>query len=346
MTVRTAVLAARRLCDDGLADSQLSVVWHAGEPLAMPISFYDEAIEGIAAELGPGRAATHAIQTNAMLIDHDWCAFFRRRNVRVGVSIDGPADLHDAHRVTRRGRGTHSRAMRGIEYLREAGIPFHAIAVITADTLVRVEEFVSFFIGLGVTELGCNFDEAEGSHRHSSIDGHETAHRQFLATLFDHPMVASGKLRVRELSHSLRLVSTPLPRIQWRNEVQPDNLQVRPFTIISVAWNGDFSTFSPELLGQPSEEFRNFVLGNVGDDGYLASGKREPFLSMWSQVRAGVKSCGKACAHFEHCGGGSPANKLYENNDIASGETLYCRAMVKVPFDLALERAERLAGVA
>ena len=69
MSVATARLAARRLREDGLLGDALSVVWHAGEPLAMPVSFYAEAIAAIEAEIGAHCQVTHSIQTNATLID-------------------------------------------------------------------------------------------------------------------------------------------------------------------------------------------------------------------------------------------------------------------------------------
>ena len=53
-----------------------------------------------------------------------------------------------------------------------------------------------------------------------------------------------------------------------------------------------------------------------------------------------MRACEETCAYFNHCGGGAPANKLYENGDLASAETLYCRTMIKRPFDAVLRRLE------
>jgi len=95
------------------------------------------------------------------------------------------------------------------------------------------------------------------------------------------------------------------------------------------------------LLGQPSPEYGNFVLGNVTTQGYLDSARTERFGRLWSAVRRGVQTCERDCAYFGYCGGGAPANKLYENGDLASGETLYCRTMIQRPFDAVLARLER-----
>ena len=111
MSIATVKRAAERLRDDGLAGPELTVVWHAGEPLAMPLAFYDEAVVMLREVFGAACAVSHLIQTNATLIDDAWCALFERHAMRIGVSVDGPADLHTAHRRTRTGRGTHERVL-------------------------------------------------------------------------------------------------------------------------------------------------------------------------------------------------------------------------------------------
>jgi uncharacterized protein len=340
MTVATARLAMQRLADDGLLGSEITVSWHAGEPLAMPRAFYEEAIDALQEAAGPGCRVSHALQTNATLIDAAWCDLFLKHRVSVGVSIDGPADLHDAHRLSRNGRGTHASTLRGIARLRDHGIAFSAIAVVTAAALDRADDFAEFFETLGCTELGCNFDEAEGAHAVSSLAGREAAHGRFMTTLFERALAGGGQLRLREFENARRLVSEPLPPCRHRSTQWPDNAQVRPFALVSVSWNGDFSSFSPELLGQASADFDDFALGNVATSGYLDSTRREPFISLWAAIGGGVEACRERCAYFNFCGGGAPVNKLYENGRLDSAETLYCRVMLQRPFDLALARAE------
>ena len=119
MDINTVRLAARRLREDGLLADELTVVWHAGEPLVLPPAYYEEAFAVIAEEL-PGTEVTQAVQTNATLISDVWCAFFLKHRVQLGVSVDGPAHLHDRHRRTRQGRGTHAQVLRGNEF---SGMP-------------------------------------------------------------------------------------------------------------------------------------------------------------------------------------------------------------------------------
>jgi len=124
----------------GWAKEGLSVVWHAGEPLVLPVSFYRRAF-ALIDELKPdGLAVTHSFQTNGTLVDDAWCEFITETKVSVGVSVDGPQRLHDKNRVTRSGRGTFDKTIAGIRRLRALGVPFHVISVLTADSLAAPQE--------------------------------------------------------------------------------------------------------------------------------------------------------------------------------------------------------------
>jgi len=229
MDLDTVRVTARRLREDCLVGDELSVVWHSGEPLAVPVAWYAQAFAVLADEL-IGIRVQHALQTNATLIDGRWCDFFRRHQVQVGVSVDGPAFLHDLHRRTRRGGATHAATQRGMRLLREHGVPFHAIAVVTAATLgkpdvdaradadadadAQADAFYDWFVEQGISELGCNFDEAEGVNRTSSLAGLERQHRAFLARLLQRSL--AGPVVVRELAAAWQLLQEPLPQWGWR----------------------------------------------------------------------------------------------------------------------------------
>lgn len=340
MTVETASLAVSRLKDDGLLGDNLTVVWHAGEPLVLPVDFYEAVVVAMGEAAGAGVRVTHSIQTNATLIDDAWCRFFAEHQIRIGVSVDGPADLHDRHRRTRTGKGTHAAAQRGLLALRRHGIDHHAIAVVTAASLEQADAIHAFFRDADIHEVGFNFDEAEGGHGESSLTGRDDAHRAFIEKMLAHMLASRGQFQVRELVSAMRLVAEGVPRYRWRGLSLPDNAQTLPLAFVNVAWNGDFSTFSPELLGQPAPGFGDFILGNVHRGGYLEASREEPFRRLWSEIRRSIDACAAACRYFDYCGGGAPANKLYENGRFDSAETLYCRSMIQRPFEAVLGALE------
>jgi uncharacterized protein len=153
-----------------LAAPDFTVVWHAGEPLVLPVQWYREAFAAVRRNAPAGVHIPHSVQTNAMLVTDEWCDFFRENAVRVGVSLDGPARIHDLRRRTRSGQGTHARVMKGIETLRRNGVPFHVICVVGADTLDAAGELVDFFVAEDIHDVGFNIEEIEGVHRRSSLE--------------------------------------------------------------------------------------------------------------------------------------------------------------------------------
>ncbi|MGB8507830.1 MAG: radical SAM protein, partial [Pyrinomonadaceae bacterium] len=140
---------------------RLTVVWHAGEPLAAGLPFYFRVVDS-SKQLEIRRChVTHSIQTNATLINDEWCEFFKSHNFRLGVSLDGPSFLHDTARKTRAGKGTHAQVMRGVECLQRHGINFYALCVLTRKSLNHAEDIFEFFTSRGIERLCFNIEEVE-----------------------------------------------------------------------------------------------------------------------------------------------------------------------------------------
>jgi uncharacterized protein len=335
---------AANLRDSGLLGDTLGVVWHAGEPLVVPPRFYCSAFEVFALCAGDSTRIQHSIQTNATLIDEKWCDLFNKWNVRVGVSLDGPAAIHDKHRRTRKGAPTHARVMHGVEVLQRADIPFHIIAVLTADSLDRADDIYDFFVRCGVREVGFNVDEQEGIHGRSSIAEHELGHRRFMERLLERSRMAPGRLHIRELEIASRLIARGLPDVSIDGRALPLNAQLLPFAILNVAANGDFSTFSPELIDQCHPRHGSFVFGNVLSDPLRSMLDNPRFRRILAELLEGVDRCRESCEFFALCGGGAPANKLAEHGSLAAAATAYCRAVVQRPIEIVLNAVEQNAA--
>ncbi|MEH2549994.1 sulfatase maturation enzyme AslB (radical SAM superfamily) [Bradyrhizobium sp. AZCC 2262] len=154
----------------GYAANVLSILWHAGEPLVVPPTFYRKAFDILEEFRPPQVGLKHCIQSNGTLISDEWCALFRDHQVEIGISIDGPQELHDRYRVSRNGRGTFHRTVAGIKRLRSFGIPFHVIAVLTRESLRDPEVIFSFFEELQPNRVHFNIEEIEGINRESSLN--------------------------------------------------------------------------------------------------------------------------------------------------------------------------------
>ena len=319
----------------GLAADPLTVFWHAGEPLTLPPEWYEGAIADVSAA-GPNTARIeHRLQTNATLIDDRWCALFLRHKIRIGVSLDGPARLHDVRRRTRNGGGTHAAAMRGVHALQRHGIPFHAICVVTRETLRAPDELADFFLGEGVNHIGFNIEEIEGINRSSSL-AQEGAHKEFARFLhrFLDRAEGSGHLQVREAVGLVNWLRSPEFGQVRGNE------QNTPFEIVTVTYRGDIVTFSPELVGLSDARFGDFTVGNVISTSLDEILRAKRFQALCEEIGAGVAECAAQCSYFRLCRGGAPANKLAEHGSFRATETLFCKFGEQTVADVVLGRLE------
>ena len=323
-----------------LVREAITFVWHAGEPLAVPREWYRKAFAIIAENAPSGLRITHSFQSNGTLLNPEWCDFLQQTGVCIGLSIDGPAHVHDAHRKTRAGQGTHAKAMRGVALLQERGIDFHVIAVVTGDSLDHPDAIFDFFVTHGITRFGFNVEEQEGIHARSSLDETASARVEaFFRRIFDRQKALRGAVRVREFDFALQ-------RILGRRSSPGgtpvfDNEQVRPFGILNIDWQGRFSTFSPEMLGLPTEQYGPFLFGSFRNGGLAHVLTNPTFLDVLRDTRAGVERCRAECGFFDLCGGGAPANKFFENGTFDSTATNYCRQIIQLPIRIVLEDLER-----
>lgn len=344
MSTSVLTQAIQRVIGGGLGGEKLSIVWHAGEPLALPLSFYEEAFAAINS-LPIGKATiNNSMQSNGMLINDEWCAFIKANNVRLGLSIDGPAFIHDAHRKTRSGKGTHAQVMKGVEILRRHEIDFHVIAVITEQALGFPDEIFQFFAANEMHRVGFNIEELEGVNLTSTLmnDSVEQRVNDFFRRIYSLQKESNGFVQIREFDRAYQAIAQATINDPLHS---PPNDQVAPFAIISVAYDGSISTFSPELLGMKNSEYGDFYFGNVMTDDLsdvAASGK---FQHVLNDIQTGVQLCSDTCEYFSFCGGGAPSNKYYENGSFASAETMFCRHTIKTPIDIVLEDLEQSLGI-
>ena len=331
----------RRLFEEifasGWACPEITVVWHAGEPLVVPAPFYREAFEAIERIRPACLIVKHSFQTNGMLIDDDWCRLFLEWNVGVGVSIDGPRELHDRHRRTRSGAGTFDRTLAGIRCLKANDVPFHVISVLSHDSLSVADELLDFYLSEGIDQVCFNVEESEGNHVSNLFKGSELQAR-YAAFLrrFWHRARASGKVKF------VREIDLALPRVFRPGGEPVRNIQTEPLAMLNVDSHGNVSSFSPELLGLRNKDYGDFLLGNINRDPLAKILQTCLESPLYRDIQAGVRACEAACEYFSVCGGGAPANKLFETGSFSGTTTSYCTLTQMVPTDLILEAYDRL----
>lgn len=325
----------------GIVRKPFTVVWHAGEPLVLPPAFYEDAIAILDRHNADGVRVAHSFQTNGILLDDAWCDFILARDLRIGVSVDGPDFLHDRCRKTRSGAGTLHKVRDGMRRLRERRIPFHTITVLTRTSLDYPDELFDFFRAEGIGRIAFNIEEIEGPNTTSTLNAPDVraALTRFLTRFYELNQRSRVPLQVREFDNarSALLYPADAPRM-------PDH-QKTPLAILSIDCEGNFSTFSPELLGLPSERYGGFTLGNILTDSLSDVIKSPRLQAMAADIQAGVERCRQTCEYFAYCGGGSPGNKYFENGSFDSTETMYCRLSCQAVIDVVLDKlAKKVSG--
>ena len=118
--------------------------WHGGEPLLLGIDFYRKAME-LQQKYADGKRIENTLQTNGTLVDEAWCELFAANNFLVGISLDGPQDIHDAFRVTKGGRPTFERVMQTIGMFQRSGVEYNTLSVVNRLCEGRGGEIYRFF---------------------------------------------------------------------------------------------------------------------------------------------------------------------------------------------------------
>jgi len=111
---------------------KVTVAWQGGEPTLMKVDFFRRSIELVEKYRKPGQTVQHTFQTNGILLDDEWCAFFKEHNFLVGLSVDGPRELHDEYRVDRSKKGTFDKVMKGWRLLHKYGVEFNILCTVNA----------------------------------------------------------------------------------------------------------------------------------------------------------------------------------------------------------------------
>jgi uncharacterized protein len=126
-------------------DAEVALAWQGGEPTLMGLEFFRRAFELAERQRKPGQRIRHSLQTNGTYLDAEWAKFLREHRVLVGLSLDGPRDVHDGYRVDRGGTGSFEDALRGWRALQEGGVEYNVLCTVHALNQERGREVYRFF---------------------------------------------------------------------------------------------------------------------------------------------------------------------------------------------------------
>ena len=140
---------------------EVVIAWQGGEPTIMGLDFFRRAIELERRYAAPGQRILNTLQTNGTLLNDEWGAFLKEHEFLVGISIDGPREIHDTYRVSKGGKPTFDRVIRGLDVLKDHGVDWNVLTTLHAangDQGARVYRFLR-------DELGADVHPVHPDHR-------------------------------------------------------------------------------------------------------------------------------------------------------------------------------------
>jgi serine-type anaerobic sulfatase-maturating enzyme len=124
---------------------EVTVAWQGGEPTLMGLEFFRRSVEAAAENAPPAMRIAYTMQTNGTLLDDAWCEFLRDNHFLVGLSLDGPRELHDANRRDKSGRGTFERVERAARLMQRYGVDFNVLCTVNAANAGHPLEVYRYF---------------------------------------------------------------------------------------------------------------------------------------------------------------------------------------------------------
>lgn len=320
-----------RLVRGYLASPQQShtFIWQGGEPLLMGEAFYERVTDLQMAYGRRGASVSNVLQTNATLMTERLARHLRGAKFLTGVSLDGPAHLHDAARKDTGGQGTHAQVMEGIACLSRNQVPFNILTLVSRHTVSHPLDIYEYLVkGVNATFLQfieCVDLDGEGRAAPYSIGPEEWG--SFLCAVFDR-WYASDTRRV-----SVRLFDTILAKIVTGQSICcTAGTDCRQYFL--VEYNGDvypcdFHAF-PELR-----------IGNVMTHTWEEMAGSERYRAFGARKRHWHPAC-EACPYLRFCAGDCPKNRVGHTVGSAAALSHLCAGW-KTFYAYTLPRFERLA---
>jgi uncharacterized protein len=291
-------------------------VWHGGETTVLPIEFYKKAMAIQARFLRPGCRVRNDIQTNATRLDDKWGAFLKDANFGVGMSLDGPRELQDRHRLYAGGQSSFDDVIRGIGVLKRHQLPISVLMVVDDETIALGPDRVfDFFVEHGISKFGCI--AAKPENKPGASPGTAAIHyvepermTKFMTRLYDRWLEHGDRnISIRELS----LIQARITGNGMRGCTMEGNCLGHYFIIEP---NGE-AAHCDLFLGDPA-----YSLGNVMQMSFaeMIHSEKMNRLKQANDLAVGVMR--EHCSEFKTCMGGCPHERYisYRHNPAHSEE--------------------------
>lgn len=309
-----------RLVDSYLFYSfpQSTFAFQGGEPTLAGLPFFEKLVE-LQQQYGRGgQSVSNAIQTNGIVIDENWCRLFKSYNWLIGLSLDGPEDVHDLYRFNKEGRGTWKRVMQTLGTMQKEQVEFNILCVLSQANVEKPRELYKFFRAAGVDNIQyiplSEFDN-EGKPLPFTITPEQ--YGRFLLETFELWWPERRKVRIRFFDNLAEALAGQKPGTCTMHETCD--------SYVVVEYNGDV---------YPCDFFveRDWKLGNVNLDSWTEIARRQRRYNFASKKTIAHPEC-RVCEYQSICHNGCPKfrhgpNRRFEDLDYfcAAYKMIYARA--------------------
>ena len=321
---------------DRLGLEEISFSWQGGEPTILGVDYFQRVVELEKKYCPAGKTIANAIQTNGILIDEKWAAFLKENHFLVGLSIDGPQELHDRFRLDRKGGPTFDKVMAALGLLQEHKVPVNALTVINSHNAQKPKEVYRFLRDAGFEfiqfipvvercpsggELLAGDPQLQfGTAIVTSWSVTANDYGRFLVEVFDDWLKADvGKVFVQFFDVQLGLWMGEPAGLCWFSPTCGQGL--------ALEHNGD--VFSCDHYVYP--EYR---IGNIQQTALSDLASSESQRRFGSNKLSSLPSCCRDCTYRFACHGGCPKHRFMKASNGESGLNYFCAAY-KLFFDHA-----------
>ena len=301
---------------------ELNFAFQGGEPTLMCLKFFQRAVELQKKYARPGLNVTNCLQTNGTLLDDDWGKFLNENNFLVGISIDGPQEMHDKFRFDKKRRPSFQKVMQGLEVLQRNKVEFNTLTVVQSDNGDHPHEIYNFLKASGSQFFQfipiVEKNESDVSFR--SVGAEQFG--KFLCGIFDEWTKQNdvGKIFVRDFDAVLGALYGGHPGLCVYAETCGD--------AVAIEHNGNL--YSCDHFVNEKD-----FLGNVNSK-YIADMLESPQQRKFGcDKRDGLPSYCKRCQYIELCNGACPKDRIIDSPDGEPGLNFLC-AGFKMFYDHAV----------
>jgi uncharacterized protein len=311
-------------------EQHVAFVWQGGEPTLMGLPFFNRVVE-YQRQYGNGRIVSNALQTNGVLLDDAWAEFLREFRFLVGLSIDGPEQVHDHYRRFKGGQGSWSRVVNSARMLREHGVEVNAISVVTENAAHCADEIYQFHKAIGLNNMQfvpCVETDPLDPTRAAPYSVSAEQYGKFLVRLFD---LWQADFDGPIATTSIRFFDSVFHTYVGLDVPECTLMQTCGVYVV-VEHNGD--VFACDFYVDPE-----WKLGNVMTDNLFAM-LNTPLQQTFGQKKADLPGQCLQCEWLRSCRGGCTKDRMRDPRD--KGICHFCESY-KMFFEYADRRLRNLA---